>query len=90
MKNPFICHFLRFGNIIDLFNSCIPDPIEEKKYPLIFSEETPQFYFVNYPLDNDDDCKPMEGRHIVGKFSQSDCTDIKFIKSLLKLWKCDP
>ena len=84
----FICHFLKNTDIREFFKFCIPNPIRGKSYALIFYSDTPQFYFINFPLDDNTELTPKGNRVLLGLFNESDFDNNNKINALKLLWQC--
>ena len=83
-----ICEFLNNADIYGLFKSCITNPENGKKYALIYSDDTPQFYFVNIPLDDITPVNTKENRVFLGLFSENDFDNRNKIDVLLLQYSC--
>jgi hypothetical protein len=83
-----ICDFLTNADIYGLFKSCISNPLKGKEYALIYSDDSPQFYFVDFPLDEGTAVNPKGNRVVLGLFSEKDFDNQNKIEALLLQYKC--
>lgn len=69
------------------FELCIKNPLPNFYYPLLYSIDSPQFYFVDLPL-NKEECILIskEKRIIVGYFKSDDINNIDNLSHLEQKW----